>query len=342
LAAQDWQEISGRLVAKLLPERPADANKGTFGKCLVIAGSINFTGAAYMSTSAAMRVGAGLVTLATAGDLLELFQIKLTESTFLPLPTDMGVIAARAAETVSKEIDDKGYNTVLLGPGLGQEKETQSFVYRLLGVRQEPVRQRSATPMGFGRAADKADGGENAAKDEGKKGDLPASMVLDADALNAVAALDKVAWWENLPAQTVLTPHPGELARLLGGDYSAKKVQADREGALAEASSRFGHTIILKGAHTLIASTEGKTVRHAINPYASALLATAGSGDVLAGIIGGLLAQGLSAHDAAVAGVHLHARAAQLGADSMGLTRAAGLLAGDLLMYIPLAMSELG
>lgn len=342
MASTDWQEITGDLVAKLLPDRPADSNKGTFGKCLVIAGSINYTGAAYLSTSAAMRVGAGLVTLATAGDLLELFQIKLTECTFLPLPTDMGVIAARAAETVAKEIGDKGYNAVLLGPGLGQEKETQSFVYRLLGVRQEPVRQHTSAPMGFARAdKSKPDEGKGEQKDV-EKGALPDTMVLDADALNAVAALDKVAWWEHLPAQTVMTPHPGELARLLGGDYTARKVQADREGALAEATSRFGHTIILKGAHTLIASNAVNTVRHAVNPYASALLATAGSGDVLAGIVAGLLAQGLAAHEAAVAAVHLHARAAQLGADSMGLSRAAGLLAGDLLMYIPLAMSELG
>jgi ADP-dependent NAD(P)H-hydrate dehydratase / NAD(P)H-hydrate epimerase len=342
LASNDWQEISGRLVAALLPERAPDANKGTFGKCLVVAGSINYTGAAYLATSAAMRVGAGLTTLATAGDLLELFQIKLTESTFIPLPTDMGVIAARASTVVEKAIADRGYNVVLLGPGIGQEKETQSFVYRLLGIRREPTiaHPHPAQPMGFGSShtADKKD----EQKDEEQPGGLPQRMVLDADALNAVAALENQPWWEHLPAQTVMTPHPGELARLLGGNYTAQKVQADRAAALAEASGRFGHTIILKGAYTLIATADSKTVRHARSPYASALLATAGSGDVLAGIIGGLLAQGLDAHEAAIAAVHLHARAAQLGADSMGLTRAAGLLAGDLLMYIPLAMSELG
>ncbi len=342
MASNDWQEISGKLVGQLLPERKPDSNKGSFGKCLVVAGSINYTGAAYLSTSAAMRVGAGLTTLATAGDLLELFQIKLTESTFIPLPTDMGVISARANAVVEKAIADKGYNALILGPGIGGEKETQSFVYRLLGIRREPTvaHPRAAQPMGFGSAhsADKKD----ERSEEAHKSGLPERMVLDADALNAVAALENQPWWEHLPAYTVMTPHPGELARLLGGDYTAQKVQADREAALAEAISRFGHTIILKGAHTLIATADGKAVRHAISPYASALLATAGSGDVLSGIVGGLLAQGLDSHDAAIAGVHLHARAAQLGADSMGLTRAAGLLAGDLLMYIPLAMSELG
>ncbi|PZR97071.1 MAG: hypothetical protein DLM69_10255, partial [Candidatus Chloroheliales bacterium] len=139
MASTDWQEITGDLVARLLPERAPDANKGTFGKCLVVAGSINYTGAAYLATSAAMRVGAGLTTLATAGDLLELFQIKLTESTFIPLPTDMGVIAARANTVVEKAIAERGYNVLLLGPGIGQEKETQNFVYRLLGIRREPT-----------------------------------------------------------------------------------------------------------------------------------------------------------------------------------------------------------
>ncbi len=337
----NWQDITPDWVARLLPERKDDANKGSFGKCLVVAGSINYTGAAYLATSAAMRVGAGLTTLATAGDLLELFQIKLTESTFLPLPTDMGVIATRADEMVAKAIADKGYNVLLLGPGIGQEKETQAFVYRLLGVQREAARSHKANSPGLGFNRPATNEKKSEGKEQPSKPALPDRMVLDADGLNAVAALDGDKWWEHLPAETVLTPHPGELARLLGKEYSAESVQRDRAAAIGAAVRRFGHTIILKGAHTLIASAEGGQVRYARSDYASALLATAGSGDVLAGIIAGLLAQGLTAPEAAVAGVYLHARAAQLGAESMGLSRAVGLLAGDLLMYIPLALSVL-
>jgi hydroxyethylthiazole kinase-like uncharacterized protein yjeF len=169
--------ITDEWARAVLPERPLNANKGTFGKVLVAAGSINYIGAAYLACSGAMRVGAGLVILATANSLQPILAAKLTETTYLPLPeSDPGIISPQAAELISQQFSN--YNVLLLGCGLGQSQSAIEFVNALLA-----------------------------------KPELPA-LVLDADALNTLSKTPK--WWQKLTSDAILTPHPGEMSRLSG------------------------------------------------------------------------------------------------------------------------------
>ena len=157
-------------------------------------------------------------------------------------------------------------------------------------------------------------------------------LVVDADGLNALAVLKDEEWWRRLPAPAVLTPHPGEMARLMG--VGAKEVQADRVGVAREMAPKWGHVIALKGAHTVVASPDGRVV---VLPFATAALATAGSGDVLAGAIVGLLAQGLVPFEAALAGAYLHGLAGSWAGEEIGL---AGAVASDLLPRLPQALAR--
>jgi NAD(P)H-hydrate epimerase len=153
-------------------------------------------------------------------------------------------------------------------------------------------------------------------------------MVIDADALNALASMDR--WWEFLSPGAVLTPHPGEMARLMGADTQA--VNTDRICTATHHAAQWDQVIVLKGAFTVIAAPDGRAT---LSPFATPALATAGSGDVLAGAIAGLLAQGIDAYDAACCGVYLHGLAGQMVADRLG---DAGALAGDLLPMLPRAL----
>jgi NAD(P)H-hydrate epimerase len=154
---------------------------------------------------------------------------------------------------------------------------------------------------------------------------------VDADGLNALALLEDEEWWLRLPANSVLTPHPGEMARLMGGDASA--VQADRVGVAGEMAAKWGHVVVLKGAYTVIASPDG---RRALLPFSTPALATAGSGDVLAGAIVGLLAQGLEPFGAALVGGYLHGLAGKWVGEEVG---SAGAVASDLLTRLPRALN---
>ncbi|MEK7216559.1 MAG: NAD(P)H-hydrate dehydratase, partial [Chloroflexota bacterium] len=160
---------------------------------------------------------------------------------------------------------------------------------------------------------------------------LPARLLIDADALNILATLPR--WWERLPQGSVLTPHPGEMARLLGG--AVAEVQRDRIGAALAAAAQWRQVVVLKGAHTVIAAPDG---RWRLSPFANPVLASAGTGDVLAGIIAGLMAQGASPFDAASAGVYLHGAAGDSFARAHG---DAGLLASDLCTLLPDVMSDI-
>ena len=297
-------------VRALLPARPGDANKGTFGKVMVVAGSVNFIGAAALATQGAMRIGAGLVTLACPGDLLPMMAAKLTECTFLPLPSDMGSIASHAAEKVRSGLD--GYSVLLVGCGIGKEKETAQFLRGIL-ARVDASSRPSARAIGF--AARVAN--EEEKSEENKT--LP-PIVLDGDALNILSEWDE--WSTAIPEGAVLTPHPGEMARLTGS--TVEEVQADRARFALQAAERWKCIVVLKGAATVIAEPGG-TVR--ISPFSNAALSTAGTGDVLAGAIAGLIAQGLSGADAASVGVYLHGLAGEMLSDEYG---ASGGLAGDL------------
>lgn len=305
-------------IAALLPERPADAHKGTFGSALVVAGSVNYTGAAYLAAAAATRVGTGLVTAAVPGPLHPIIASRLPEATYLVLPHDMGVIEADAVEVLRENLER--YDALLVGPGLTQEESAAEFVAEfLLTGGQTPLRHR---PIGLVPS-------ERMPSEKGLP-PLPPT-VIDADALNNLAKVDQ--WWKALrPEQAVLTPHPGEMARLL--KCSVTEVQADRIGVAQAAAQEWGRVVVLKGAHTIIAAPDGRV---AVNPFATSALATAGTGDVLAGAIVGLLAQGLPPFDAAVVGCYLHGLAGEIAAADLG---EAGVVAGDLLPALPLAIME--
>ena len=354
-------ETTADSVRALLPARPADSNKGTFGSVLIVAGSLNYVGAGVLAVRGALRSGVGLATLATPFELLPMVAAHLIECTFHPLPSDMGALIDRSAAEVFKALGKRDYQALLVGNGLGQEKETLAFLRDLLklpaegkvGVHPSGARSvgfgghgpgptaaaagRGERSVGFGGrrdAAPAADPAADSAKEgkEGKDGLLP-PLVLDADGLNLLAQID--GWALHLPADSILTPHPGEMARLLGGEASAATVQADRVGTAQRAAADWGTVVVLKGARTVIAAPDGRV---AINPAATPALATAGTGDVLAGVIAGLRAQGLTAFDAAVVGVYLHGRAGELVAEELG---DAGALAGDIADALPYALHDL-
>jgi len=297
LAEQVRSELLTREWAKsVLPKRPLEANKGSFGKVLVIAGSINYIGAAYLACSGAIRVGAGLVTLAAPASLQPILASKLTEVTYLPLPeSHHGVISPGAARLIHEQL--KQYNVLLLGCGLGQSQAARKFIRAAL-LRQEVI--------------------------------LPL-LVLDADALNALARIPN--WWQQLTGEAILTPHPGEMARLVG--VSVDEVQSDRQELARKVALEWQKTVVLKGAYTVIAAPSGQSK---ISPVANPGLASAGTGDVLSGAIAGLLAQGVSLFDAAALGVYLHSEAGEMVRAQLG---DAGMIATDLLPALPRVIKQL-
>ncbi len=291
--APDPELITARWVRSALPHRPPGAHKGSFGKVLVVAGSPNYIGAAYLACSGAARVGAGLVTLAIPKSLHPILAAKLTETTFLPLPESVFV----TSEGTRGLFSDLGYDVWVVGCGLGQDPRVVEFITNCLISPPAP------TPP----------------------------LVLDADALNTLARLPH--WWRKLSGEAVLTPHAGEMSRLTG--TPAAEIAAHRLEVAGEAARKWGKVVVLKGAHTVIAAPDGRT---RLSPAANPGLASAGTGDVLAGVIGGLLGQGLDPFDAAVCGVYLHSAAAELVRDKLG---EAGMLAGDLLPALPRAIKAI-
>jgi NAD(P)H-hydrate epimerase len=285
-------------------------HKGTFGKAMIASGGANYTGAPYLSAAAATRVGAGLVTLATTREVQRIVASNLHEPTYLPLPSAAGNIAAGAARVVRAAL--AGYNALLVGPGLGRASSTQTFVYRLLGLTARP---------GAGRRP---------AKSSSTAHPLP-RLIVDADGLNALSERDR--WWEHLPPQSVLTPHVGEFGRL--SKLPGTEINSDRIGCVRRFAQQWNQVVLLKGAFTVIAQPDGLVT---ILPFANPALATAGSGDVLSGIIVGLMAQGLTPRDAAIAGGYIHGAAGELSRREIG---DAGALAGDLLPRIPRALVAL-
>jgi NAD(P)H-hydrate epimerase len=312
------ETITAEYSRSLLPARPADAHKGTFGKALIVAGSLHYPGAATLATAGAGRVGAGLVTLATARSVLGAGG-RGPEVTLLPLPeADWGTLGPESTTELFKHIE--GYTALLVGPGLGGETPTREFIERLLGLDRPKTRSR----VGFLAAFN-----DEEPKKSAEATTLPPA-VLDADALNHLAAIDD--WPEHLPRERfVFTPHPGEMKRLL----ALEEVPGDLVELASDAAERWGQVLVLKGATTVIAAPDGRTLVHSAGNPA---LATAGTGDVLAGAICGLLAQGLSLFDAAALGVYLHGAAGALVREEVGEM---GALASDLLPRLPRAIATL-
>ena len=336
----DAQNISvnwttAREAADWLPSRPRASHKGSYGRVLVVAGSTGMTGAAALASEAALRIGAGLVTLAIPKSLNPILEVKLSEVMTLPLPeTEAGSLAESAAEPILKFVE-KTKSVMAIGPGLSQQPETVSFVHKL-------VQAKSA----FGRVID-ADGLNALAQtitshDAGVAGDRPTPYGSKTSRDNVAGdwpppyASETVARGPVPRAlsnpNTVLTPHPGEMARLIGKPISA--IEADRIGTAQQFAQEWGVTLLLKGAPTVTACADGGTW---INSTGNPGMATAGMGDVLTGIIAGLMAQGLSGETAAVLGSYLHGLAGDIAAASLGMH---GLIASDVLNAVPQAVQK--
>jgi NAD(P)H-hydrate epimerase len=284
--------LIGAGVLAAVPHRGADSTKFSSGNVVVIGGSAGLTGAPTMSAMAAMRSGAGYVTVATARELQSTFAVRLLEAMTIGLPSEDGGLGTGSIEAALKAIERA--DAVVLGPGLGRAPGTQAFARELLG--------RVGVPL-----------------------------VIDADGLNALAEVFPGALPER-SAATVLTPHAGELGRLLGVESS--EVGAHRLAHARDAAERSGAIVVLKGDDTLIAVSDGAV---AVSPGGAPALATAGTGDVLSGVVGALLAKGLSAEHAACAGVFAHVRAGRLAAEPYGPD---GVIASDVIEHLRPAFSE--
>ncbi len=289
--------MTDRWARSALPERPAAAHKGTFGSALVVAGSPRYIGAAYLACMGALRLGAGIVTLACARTVYPIVASKLTEATFEPLADEEGYLSAEAAHGVRQALS-RGYEALLVGPGLGQEAYVTAFLRSLLpGLESDQLR----------------------------------GVVIDADGLNNLSKIE--GWWKELRVPAVVTPHPGELSRLTG--MTVEEIQSNRLSVARGCAGEWGVTVALKGANTVMASPDG---RARLSPFANPGLATGGTGDVLAGAIAGLIAQGLEPFEAASLGVYLHGLAGELVRGELG---SAGMVAGDLLPALPRAIRSI-
>ncbi len=288
--------MTARWLKSALPARPEDGNKGTFGKVLVVGGSQRYVGAPRLAATAAYRAGAGLVTVACPEALVGTLAGALAEATWLPMAAaEDGGLAGEAAIALRPQWGE--FEAAIVGPGLGDSGDVRALLWAAL--------------------PDLAD--------------LARGVVLDADALNAIASMPDGA--ERVPANAVLTPHPGEMARLL--KTTVADVQSRRLPAAVECARAYGCTVVLKGAHSVVATADGR-VR--LSPFANPLLATAGTGDVLAGMIGAYLAQGLDSFDAASAGVYAHGAVAEALRAEYG---SGGLLAGELAQHLPRVIKSL-
>jgi NAD(P)H-hydrate epimerase len=304
--------VSPAMVRAQLPQRPRDAHKGTFGRALIVAGSSNYTGAAALAAAAAVRSGAGLVTLAIPDVIHAAILPVVPEATALLLPNVMGALSRGAAPVLREHLE--GYQALLIGPGLGRTDETQRFLKAFLGVDAGKRRPGFLLePQGADEALS-----------------LP-PLIVDADGLNILSEIPD--WPEILPPSTILTPHPGEMARLTG--LETPDIQADRIGVAREYAEQWRHVVVLKGAFTVVAAPEGQVN---VLPFANAGLASAGTGDVLAGTIVSLRAQGLKAFEAAVAGAYLHGLAGEIARVEHGM---AGMAAGDVAQALPKALQHL-
>ncbi|HVA91712.1 MAG TPA: NAD(P)H-hydrate dehydratase [Chloroflexota bacterium] len=275
-------------VAGWLPTRSPTTHKYTAGAVLALAGSPVYTGAPVLCSTAALRSGAGYVTLAVREATRATLASMVVSPTMLVVPDAWEVAMACLRENAGR------YHALLIGPGLGREPDTISLVRALL----------STPPPG------------------------PRAAVVDADALFALSETPN--WWERAPLPLVLTPHTGEMARLTG--LSGEEIEGNRLEVATTWARRWGQILVLKGAPTIVASPEGEL---SLNPTGNPLLATAGTGDVLSGIIAAFLAGGAAPFSAARAAVYIHGLAADLGIETYGDR---GLLAGDLLPLIPQAI----
>jgi len=285
--------VTKEIVKQLIPFRATYSHKGSFGKVLILAGSVGMTGAAYLSSEAAMRSGAGIVVLGTPRSLNSIMEVKLTEVITLPLAeTEKQSLGEEAEETISKLM--KNYSVLGIGPGISRQAETQRLVRKVI-----------------------------------EKSNIP--LVVDADAIYALS--EDLAILEKTKTPLVITPHPGEMAKLINKDIDF--ILNNQLDITREIAQKFGIVVVLKGARTIIANKEGETY---INVGDNSGMATGGSGDVLAGIICSLIAQGVDNFSAAIIGVYIHSLAGDL---ARGIKGERGMIASDILSQVPQAFLNL-
>jgi NAD(P)H-hydrate epimerase len=276
-----------------LPERAPSSHKGTFGHAGIIAGSVGKTGAAALAARAALRVGAGLVTVATPSSVNDVLEAKLLEAMTMPLPeTKARTLARSGLDRVLAFMQAR--TAIAIGPGLSTHPETVELVQSLMKHLDRP-------------------------------------SVLDADALNAMTG--RASLLTECKTPPILTPHPGEMARL-EIDATPQTVNADRIGTARRFARERGVFIVLKGARTVVARPDGLV---AICPTGNPGMATAGTGDVLTGMIVGLLAQRVPPWEAACAATYFHGSAGDLAAQHLGQP---GMVASDLIAQIPYALQR--
>lgn len=303
-------------VRSCLPNRPMNAHKGTFGQAVIVAGSTNYPGAAVLAGQGAYRIGAGLVTLAIPASIQPIAGPQIPEATWLLLPHDMGVIAEGAEKILLPEF--KNAQAVLIGPGFGLEKTTVTFLNRLL----ETSSMKEHSQIGF-----------TSNVDENPQSEISfPPCVVDADGLRLLKQITN--WDKRLPPNSILTPHPGEMGFLT--DEETNTIQRYRVESARHWSASWGHVVVLKGAFTVVAAPDG---RISILPFANPALARAGTGDVLAGMIAGLLAQGVEPYDAAVVGAYLHGSAGEIAESKLGYS--GSVMAGEVARLIPDAISQI-
>jgi ADP-dependent NAD(P)H-hydrate dehydratase len=277
-----------------LPPRAADANKGDFGRVLIAAGSRGMSGAAVLCGSACLRGGAGLVQIAVPGEILA--TVAAGNPCYLTTPLAQDLRGRFAASAIDELIDLTTWaDVVAVGPGLGQSEAMSSLLAALFDRAGKP-------------------------------------LIVDADGLNALAKLSRDLWRER-KSPVVLTPHPGEFARLTG--RTTEEIQAHRQDLAVEFAAKFEVTLVLKGHGTLV--TDGHRLYR--NTTGNPGMATGGTGDVLTGLIAAFVGQKLDAFNAAVLGTWAHGRAGDLAVERLGQT---ALIATDLLTYLPAAIREVG
>jgi NAD(P)H-hydrate epimerase len=285
--------IDSAFVSQLMPKRYSNSDKGNYGKILVVAGSRGMTGAACLTGGAALRTGSGLVYMTAPLSILSIYAGNLLEALTIPLEDENKGYITK--ESVSEILSHlEDVDVAAVGPGLSVGGETKDAVFSIIKSSKVPI-------------------------------------VLDADGINLLAK--DLSVLRNLRTQMVITPHPGEMARLLG--ISVKEVQSDRINIARSFSKEWGVITVLKGSRTIIASPEGEIY---INATGNAGMATGGSGDVLTGIIASLIGQGVKPLDAAVAGVYIHGLCGDNVAQRNGEH---GLIAGDLVQEIPNVMLDI-
>lgn len=281
--------VTKEIVRSLLPFRVTNSHKGSFGKVLILAGSVGMTGAAYLASEAAMRSGAGIVILGIPRSLNPIMEVKLTEVMTLPLAeTEKQSFGEDAEETILKLMKD--FSVLGIGPGISRQSETQRLVRKII-----------------------------------EKSDVP--LVIDADAIYALR--EDITILKKLKAPLVITPHPGEMAKLINKDIDY--ILDNQLDITREIAQKFGIVVVLKGARTIVANKEGEAY---INVGDNSGMATGGSGDVLTGIICSLIAQEADSFSAAIAGVYIHSMAGNLARDIKGER---GMTAGDILSQVPQA-----